>query len=117
MALFLFGKKYEASYTLASESLGNPLVQQMSETKAEAMWADANVNVTQQRIIKRHLRHQFGKRLFIADRKLSYDCNYYSVPTRYGEYKYVKDGDTSQKPDKCSFWSRDASLVVQKELE
>jgi len=114
---FYLGKKYEASYTLASESLGNPLVQQMSETKAEAMWADANVNVTQQRIIKRHLRHQFGKRLFIADRKLSYDCNYYSVPTRYGEYKYVKDGDTSQKPDKCSFWSRDASLVVQKELE
>jgi hypothetical protein len=35
----------------------------------------------------------------------------------YGEYKLFKDGDKSQKPKKCSYWSRDASLVVKEELE
>ncbi len=49
--------------------------------------------------------------------KISLECDYYSVPTRYGEYKHYKDGDKSQKPEKCSFWSRDASQVVKKELE
>jgi hypothetical protein len=39
------------------------------------------------------------------------------VPTRYGEYRYFKDGDKSKKPEKCSYWSCDASQVVEKELE
>jgi hypothetical protein len=89
----------------------------MSEAAAETMWADANINITQQRIIKRYLRYQFGKRFFIAENKISLECDYYSVPTRYGEYKHYKDGNKSQKPEKCSFWSRDASQVVKKELE
>jgi hypothetical protein len=89
----------------------------MPESAARAMWADANINITQQWILKKHLRYQFGKRIFIAENKLSMDCNYYSVPTHYGEYKYFKDGDKSQKAEKCSYWSRDASLVVNKELE
>ncbi len=57
------------------------------------------------------------KRIFIAENKISSVCNYYSVPTRNGEYKHYKDGDKSQKPDKCSFWSCDASTVVKKVLE
>ncbi len=35
----------------------------------------------------------------------------------FGEYKYYKDGDKTQKPEKCNYWSRDAALVVSKELE
>jgi hypothetical protein len=89
----------------------------MNEAAAEAMWADANINITQQRIIKRHLHYQFGKRIFITGNKMSSESDYYSVLMRYGEYKHYKDGDKSQKPEKCSFWSRDASLVVKKELE
>jgi hypothetical protein len=58
-----------------------------------------------------------GKGYLLQKNKLSTDCNYYSLPTRYGEYKYFKDGDKSQKAEKCSYWSRDASLVVNKELE
>jgi hypothetical protein len=52
---YYIGKKYDSSFTLASESLGYPLVQQMDEAATEAMWSDANVNTLQQRIIKRHL--------------------------------------------------------------
>jgi hypothetical protein len=89
----------------------------MNEAAAEAMWADANINITQQQIIKQHLRYQFGKRIFIAGNKMSSESDYYSVPTRYRKYKHYKDGDKSQKPEKCSFWSRDASLVVKKKIE
>ncbi len=35
----------------------------------------------------------------------------------YEEYKYYKDGDKTQKPEKCNYWSRDAALEVSKELE
>ncbi len=42
----------------------------MDEAAAEAMWADGNINITQQQIIKRHFRYHFGKRIFIAERKL-----------------------------------------------
>ena len=114
---YYLGKRHDASFTLASESLGYPLVQRMNEAAAEAMWADANINITQQRIIKRHLHYQFGKRIFIAGNKMSSESDYYSVPTRYRKHKHYKDGDKSQKPEKCSFWSRDASLVVKKILE
>jgi hypothetical protein len=114
---YYLGKRHDASFTLALESLGYPLVHLMPESAAEAMWADANINITQQQILKKHLCYQFGKRIFIAENKLSTDCNYYSVPTCYGEYKYFKDGDKSQKAEKCSYWSHNFSLVVKKELE
>jgi hypothetical protein len=81
------------------------------------MWSDENVNATQQRIIRRHLRFHFGKRLFMAEKKIQEDVKYYQVPTTFGSFKYYKDGGKSQKAEKCSYWSRDASLVVSKELE
>jgi len=68
---YYIGRKHEASFTLASESLGYPLVQRMTEAVAQAMWADANINHTQQRILKRHLRQCFGKRIFIPENHFS----------------------------------------------
>jgi hypothetical protein len=59
-------------------------VQHTDEAAAEAMWADANINITQPQITKRHLRYHFGKRIFIAENKIASECNYYSVPTSYG---------------------------------
>jgi hypothetical protein len=55
------GKRYDASFILASEALGLPLVQQLDEASTEAMWSDANINVVQQRIIHKHLKFHFGK--------------------------------------------------------
>ena len=89
----------------------------MYEASAEAMWCEANINVTQQRILKRHFRHHFGKRVFIPENKILGDSKYYQVLMYFGEYKYYKDGDKTQKPEKCNYWSRDAALVVSKELE
>lgn len=82
------GKKHDGAVTLASEALGIPLVQHLDATSALAMWSDANLNYTQQGIIKKHLWHHFGKRLFIPETAFQEDSNYYSVPTFYSEYRY-----------------------------
>jgi hypothetical protein len=103
--------------TLACDELGTPLVQKLDEASAESMWSDANINITQQRILRRHLRFHFGKRLFIPEKKNLHDEKYYQVPMSFGEYKYYKDDNRSQKPEKCPYWYRDAALVVTKELE
>jgi hypothetical protein len=65
---YYIGKRHDTSLTLASETLGYPLVQRMDGAAAEAMWADANINISQQCIIKRHLRYCIGKRIFVAEK-------------------------------------------------
>jgi hypothetical protein len=67
------GKKYEGSFTLALDALGLPVVQRLDEKSTAAMWADANINYMQQRIIKRHLWLHLGKRLFIPDSTFNAD--------------------------------------------
>lgn len=113
---FFLGKKHDGAFTLASEALGLPLVQRLDDASAQAMWSDANINVTQQRIIKKHLRYHFGKRLFIPDQHISNDVDHYNVHTTYGEFKFYKKGDRTQKAERCSYWCRDASIVVSNEL-
>jgi hypothetical protein len=58
-------EKNDASFILAPEALGLPLVQQLDKASTEAMWCDENVNVVQQQIIKRHLKYHFGRRLIL----------------------------------------------------
>jgi hypothetical protein len=110
------GRKYDASFILASEALGLPLVQRLDEASTEAMWSDTNVNVVQQHIIRRHLKFHFGKRLFLPQRILKDDQDHYEVETQYGSYKFYKNGDTAQKPEKRPYWLQDASAVVKTEL-
>jgi len=110
------GKHYEASFTLASEDLGFPLVERMDEVSAEAMWSAANVNVVQQRIIRKHLKFCFGNRIFLPSKVFKDDRTHYNVETYYGFYKFYRNGDKMQKPEKCPFWTRDSSEVVCKEL-
>jgi hypothetical protein len=100
---FYLGKKYDGSFTLASEALGIPLVQRLDSASTLAMWTDANVNYTQQRIIKKHLRVHFGKCLFILNTKVEDDNDHYSVQTFYRDYKYYKNGDKTVKPERCSY--------------
>ncbi len=114
---YFLGEKYDVAYTVASEVLGLPLVERLDDVSALAMWSDANINVTQQPIIKKHLRFHFGKCLFIPEECISKDGEHYSVPTSYSECKYYKKVDRSQKPERCSYWCRDASIVISKELE
>jgi hypothetical protein len=110
------GKQYEASFTLASEALGLPLVERMDAAAAEAMWSDANVNVVQQWIIRRHLKYHFGKWLFIPRKIFEEDREHYNAQTYYDCYKYYKGGDKQQKPEKCPYWCRNPDEVVSKEL-
>jgi hypothetical protein len=113
---FYIGKKYDGSFTISSEDLGIPLVLCLDFASTLAMWSDANINYTQQHIIKKHLRMHFGKHLFIPDSRVEEDNDHYGVSTFYGEYKYYKGGDKSQKPEQCSYWHHDPSLLVSTEL-
>jgi hypothetical protein len=45
---YYLGKHHNTSFTVASESLGYLLEQQITETAAEAMWADAKIYITPQ---------------------------------------------------------------------
>jgi hypothetical protein len=56
-------KSPDVPFTLASKSLGYHLVQGMNKIAAEAMWADENINATQQCTVKRHLWYYFGKQI------------------------------------------------------
>ena len=82
------GKKYDTSFVLALEALGLPLVQRMDEASTEAMWCDANINVVQQRILRKHLKFHFGKRIFLPQTQLKVNREMYQVETMYGSYKY-----------------------------
>ncbi len=53
---YYIGKMLNASFSVACNAVGTPLVQKMDEVSAEAMWSDANINVMQQRLIQRHLQ-------------------------------------------------------------
>jgi hypothetical protein len=106
------GEKYDGSFTLACESLGLHIMQHLDAASTLAMWSDANINYTQQRIIKKHLRLHLGKHLFLPDTRIESDNLHYSVLTSYGQYKYYKGGNTAIKPERCSYWYRDPSIVV-----
>jgi hypothetical protein len=65
---YYLGKKHDTSFALACYALGIPLAEQMDDVGAEAMWSQANISITQQRIIKRHLRHHFwGKSIYTQE--------------------------------------------------
>jgi hypothetical protein len=42
---YYLGKTHDASFALACDVLGIPLVEQMDDAGAEAMWSEANNNI------------------------------------------------------------------------
>jgi hypothetical protein len=103
MADLLPWKKYEGSFTLALEALGIPIAQRLDERSTSVVWADANINYTQQRIIKKHLWLHFGKRLFIPDSTFNIDHEQCYVPIYYNEYRFYKNGEKMQKLECCQY--------------
>ncbi len=75
-----------------------------------------HISYTPQRIVKKHLRLHFGWCLFISETTFSEDNEHYYLPTDYCEDKHNKQGNKTQKPERCSYWCCDPSLVVSKEL-
>ncbi len=62
------------------------------------------------------MKYHFGSRLFIPQKIFKEDREYCNVPTNYNCFKYYKDGDKQQKPEKCPYWTHDPSAVASKEL-
>ncbi len=112
---YYLGKKHDRPFTAASEAFGILLVQCLDPASSLAMWSDANVNYNK-RIVKKHLQHHFGKQIFILETMFSEDSDHYSVLMFYNEYKCYKNVDETHKPQRCSYWRRDPSNVVLKEL-
>jgi len=50
---------------------------------------------------KKHLQLHLGKCLIIPDTLFSLDHDHHYVPTFYNEFKYYKNGDKTQKPERC----------------
>jgi hypothetical protein len=71
---------------------------------------DATANYSQA------LVHHFVKWLFIPQNVFQEDREHYHVKTHYGCYKYYKDNDRLQRPEKCPYWTGDASEIVPKEV-
>jgi hypothetical protein len=97
-------KEYDGSFTLACEGIWMPLVKPLDSASTPAMWSDANVSYTRQCIIKKHLCLQFAKCLFLSDTTVEENIDHYAVPTSYGEYKYHKNKNMAQKPERCPHW-------------
>jgi len=53
--------------------------------------------------------------LFIPETSFVEDSEHYSVPTFYGEHKYYKNDGQTQKPERCSYWCQDPSILVANE--
>ncbi len=70
---------HNAAYTVASESIGIPLMQWLGAINVTAMGCDAYINITKQRKFKRHSRIRFGNRLFMPDEVFSNDLEHYYI--------------------------------------
>jgi hypothetical protein len=65
-----FGSLFENEFVATAEKMGYSLTSKtMPVATAEAMWQEANVNLTQQRTILRYMRGTFGKRCMIPGEK------------------------------------------------
>jgi hypothetical protein len=52
-----------------------PIVEYMNETRLAAMWEDAKVNFTQEGVLLKHLRQQFGPKTFATTKKVRMLCD------------------------------------------
>jgi hypothetical protein len=61
----------------------------MDPYDAIAMWDEANVNISQQRVIKQYFRTCLGNKLFIPEGKALEEITKNIVLPKYGSYEYL----------------------------
>jgi hypothetical protein len=67
--MHLLGKKYENKFTEVAVHLGLLLPSKVMDAEAAcAMWEEANCPYKSQRVILRHLKHFFGRRIVVPER-------------------------------------------------
>ena len=77
-----YGHHHEDEFVAVCEELGYPvLTHKMPAATAAAMWQDANISLTAQRIILRYLHNEFGRRLVVPE----------SMISKYGEEHVCPD--------------------------
>ena len=104
-------KKYECAFIIAAAELGMPLVTQMDEVTAAAMWADANVTLTQQKIVKKHLWHVFGSCVIVPETKQHILGDMDSgVQPVFGKYSYYRNNVETDGEEQPAPWEAENCL-------
>jgi hypothetical protein len=98
----------ESDFTDSMAELGHPLVQKIYPVDAHAMWTDANANIAQQKIIRRHLSHAFGFHLCIADTAFVQSIVQNVVEPTFGTYEYISAAraEKNEHGEVFRYWMR-----------
>ncbi len=91
------------------DTWGITLVEELDDAGAEAV-----MNITQQRIIKWHWHHHFGRRVFIPDKK----CHLIVSITTF-QFLLVNSNTIRMhfRSQKINYWHSDSTFVLSKELK
>ena len=96
-------KEYETSTLLVIKEHGIPVLEEMDEVTAGAMWCDAQATIYQQRKILKYIRHSFGSKVIIPQSKVQ-DIGSGYIRPEFGIFYFRKTPTT--KPEKCNYWTR-----------
>ena len=81
----------------------------MGAYEAAAMWETANVNISQQRVIQRHLDSFFGKRFIVPEHSVR-DIGRGALVAQLGS---IKGSDN----ERIQFWYKRVDHVLEHEIE
>jgi hypothetical protein len=110
---------HEDAFLAAASSLGIPIVQKMSPHAAHAMWTAANININQQKIIKRYIREYLGPHVFITDSGLIEMAGKRQFKPTFSSYVYVSDEKAkhNERGELTKGWHRDSAKLLLAEVE
>ena len=114
MANWLFTHHEDVSLLVAKQR-GLPILQQMDEHTAAAMWKESKTSIYSQRIILKFLRDTFGRRIVIPEKKIQALGSDF-VRARYGSISYKKKEkgkkNENVKEEIINFWTRSLQELI-----
>ena len=107
--------KFETPFLMAAKESGCPIMSQMDESTAGAMWKEAQVTIYQQRKINKYLRATFGSKVIVPEKKIRSLGDNYIKPT-FGHYNYKKK-NSKKESERCDYWTVDIAEYICAEIE
>jgi hypothetical protein len=104
---------YEDSVMSSLKEKQYPIVNYMNETRIAAMWENAGINFSQETIIMRHLRRQFGERAFATQKKVRMLSDGHT-PVTVGSTKYAYE--EGQKEQRIEFSYKNMKDELEKQI-
>jgi hypothetical protein len=102
------GMKFPTEFVKAASEIGMPIHgKKMSAERAFAMWSDANINTTQQRIVNQHFAAFFGHRFTVPE------CEIRKLGLSFVE---PKTATVEHENSKLTFSYGDLDTVIEKHV-